>query len=229
MSVTSRLASFSSTEISDSLVKLGVASGGCIAGLNFSVNLSPGNISKICAPAYTVKMVLASDTSAPKLSEHFVDTAPAGSVIVIDVPHQAQNAVWGGLMSAGAIARSAVGVVVSGRCRDLSELRSLGLPVFARGHSTLGQQPFTRPSAINIPLVIAPPSTASDYIFPSVTIQPGDWIIADEDGVVCVPKAMEEQVAEQAQLGTSIDAQCLADIQAGKGIKATFAKYRGTK
>ncbi|KAJ7045473.1 ribonuclease E inhibitor RraA/Dimethylmenaquinone methyltransferase [Mycena alexandri] len=223
MSAISRLAVYSTTEISDALIKLGVASGGYIADLDL---FSPG---KICAPAYTVKMVLASDTSAPKLSEHFVDTAPAGSVIVIDVPHQAQNAVWGGLMSAGAIARSAVGVVISGRCRDLSELRSLGLPVFARSHSTLGQQPFTRPSAINIPLVIAPPSITSDYIFPSVTVQPGDWIIADEDGVVCVPKAMEEEVAEKAKLGTSIDAQCLIDIQAGKGIKATFAKYRGTK
>ncbi|KAJ7188314.1 ribonuclease E inhibitor RraA/Dimethylmenaquinone methyltransferase [Mycena filopes] len=219
-----KLWQFGTTEISDALIKLGVASGGYLAGLDL---FSQG---KICAPAYTVKMVLASDDSAPTLSEHFVDTAPAGSVIVIDVPHQAQNAVWGGLMTAGALARSAVGVVISGRCRDLAEHRALGFPVFARSHSTLGQQPFTRPSAINIPLVITPPNVASDYTFPSsVTVHPGDWIIADEDGVVCVPKAMEEQVAEKAAVGKSIDAQCLVDIQAGKGVKATFAKYRGTK
>jgi len=220
MSVASRLASFSTCEISDALIKLGVASGGYIAGLNL---FSSG---KVCAPAYTVKMVLASDSSAPKLSEHFVDTAPAGSVIVIDAPHQAQNAVWGGLMSAGAIARSAVGIVVSGRCRDLAEHRALGFPVFARSHSTLGQQPFTRPSAINIPLVIAPPSITSDYTFPSVTVEPGDLIIGDEDGVVCVPKAMETEVAEEAESKRVVDAQCMADIQAGKGIQATFAKYR---
>ncbi|KAJ6475327.1 ribonuclease E inhibitor RraA/Dimethylmenaquinone methyltransferase [Mycena vitilis] len=220
MSVLSR---FSTCEISDALIKLGVVSGGYIPGID---RFSSG---KICAPAYTVQMVLSSDTAAPKLSEHFVDTAPAGSVIVIDVPQQCVNAVWGGLMSAGGIARAAVGVVISGRCRDLAEHRALGFPVFARSHSTLGQQPFTRPSAINVPLVIAPPTITSDYTFPSVTVEPGDWIIGDEDGVVCVAKAMEDQVAEKADLGRSIDEQCMRDIQAGKGIQATFAKYRGRK
>ncbi|KAJ7462247.1 ribonuclease E inhibitor RraA/Dimethylmenaquinone methyltransferase [Mycena galericulata] len=219
----SKLASYSTCELSDALIKLGVRSGGYLAGLEL---FSSG---KICAPAYTVQMVLASDTSAPKLSEHFVDTAPAGSVIVIDAPQQAQNAVWGGLMTAGAIARSAVGVVISGRCRDLAEHRALEFPVFARSHSTLGQQSFTRPSAVNVPLVITPLNTTSDYAFPSVTIETGDWIIGDEDGVVCVPHAMVDEVANLAESGKSVDAQCLIDIQAGKGIQATFAKYRGRK
>ncbi|KAJ7132789.1 ribonuclease E inhibitor RraA/Dimethylmenaquinone methyltransferase [Mycena crocata] len=170
----SKLASYSTCEISDALLKLGVGSGGYIADLN------PFSSGKICGPAYTVQMVLSSDTSAPKLSDHFVDTAPAGTVIVIDAPQQALNAVWGGLMSAGAIARSAVGVVISGRCRDIAEHRALGFPVFARSHSTLGQQPFTRPSAVNVPLIITPTVNTSDYVFPSVRIEPGDWIIGDE-------------------------------------------------
>ncbi|KAJ7497256.1 ribonuclease E inhibitor RraA/Dimethylmenaquinone methyltransferase [Mycena latifolia] len=224
MRIVSKLASYSTCELSDALIKLGVGSGGYLPGLDL---FSSG---KICGPAYTVKMVLSSDTSAPKLSEHYVDTAPAGSVIVIDAPHQAQNAVWGGLMSAGAIARSAVGVVISGRCRDLAEHRALNFPVFARSHSTLGQQPFTRPSAINVPLVISPLTTfPGDNAFPSVRVDPGDWIVGDEDGVVCVPQAMEEQVVDLAELGKTVDAQCLVDIQAGKGIQATFAKYRGRK
>lgn len=79
-SLPSKLASYSTCEISDALLKLGVASGGYISGIQ---QFSPG---KLCAPAYTVRMVAASETSAPKLSDHFVDTAPAGSVIVIDVP-----------------------------------------------------------------------------------------------------------------------------------------------
>ncbi|KAJ7084348.1 ribonuclease E inhibitor RraA/Dimethylmenaquinone methyltransferase [Mycena belliarum] len=219
----SRLAAYSTCELSDALVKLGVAAGGFLPGLHL---VSSGTV---CAPAYTVKMVFNDDPSAPKLAEHFVDTAPAGSVIVIDAPHQAQNAVWGGLMSAGAIARSAVGVVISGRCRDLAEHRALNFPVFARSHSTLGQQPFTRPSAVNVPLVIGPPTTAGDYKFPATRVEPGDWIVGDEDGVVCVPQALEEKVLDLARLGKSVDALCLADIQAGKGIQATFAKHRGTK
>jgi regulator of RNase E activity RraA len=59
-----------------------------------------------------------------------------------------------------------------------------------------------------------------------VTVEPGDWIIGDEDGVVCVSKAMEGEVAEEAESKRAVDAQCMIDIQAGKGIQATFAKYR---
>ena len=78
------LADFSSCEISDALVKLGVKSGGLIPDIDL---ISPEDKTvRICGPAYTVQMVLGSDTSAPKLSSHFVDTAPAGSVIVIAAP-----------------------------------------------------------------------------------------------------------------------------------------------
>ena len=80
------ISEFSSCEISDALIKLGVPHGGHIPDIHM---LSPSTSSpgvKICAPAYTVQMVLSSDNSAPKLSEHFVDTATEGSIIVIDSP-----------------------------------------------------------------------------------------------------------------------------------------------
>lgn len=124
-------------------------------------------------------------------------------------------------MTAGARARGVVGVVISGRCRDLSEHRSLAFPVFARGRSTLGQTHFTRPSAINVTLTIEAGN------FPGATIYPGDWIIADEDGVVCVPNALQEQVIELAIKGREIDCNCMKDIKAGKGVKASFQAHRG--
>ncbi|KAJ4476920.1 RraA-like protein [Lentinula edodes] len=216
----SALSSFSSCELSDALLKLGVESGGYIP------DISQFSGKSICGPAYTVKFVSSTDTGAPKLSEHFVDTAPSGSVIVIDVPQHAKNAVWGGLMTAGAQARNAIGVVISGRCRDLAEHRELGFSVFARGHSTVGQSPFTRPSAINVPLELIP---RGDTTFPSTTVNPGDWIVADEDGVVCVPKELEIMVTELAAKSHAIDEKCMADIKDGKGVKASFAKHRGTK
>ncbi|KAF9567961.1 RraA-like protein [Agrocybe pediades] len=181
---------------------------------------------RICSPAYTVQMVLGSNTTAPKLSAHFVDTAPAGSVIVIDAPPDAKSAVWGGLMTAGAQARGTTGVIISGRCRDLAEHRELGFPVFSRGHSTLGQSPFTRPSAVNVPITIAPQGPGSDT-FPSVTVNPGDWVVADEDGVVCVPRELEPKVIELVTKGREVDGKCMADIKAGKGIQASFKLHRG--
>lgn len=130
-------------------------------------------------------------------------------------------------MAAGAQAREVVGVVISGRCRDLAELRAAGFPVFARGHSTLGQSPFVRPSAVNVPLIIQPQDNAEGLdAFPAVTVEPGDWIVADEDGVVCVPKDMVDRVVEVARIGRDIDARVLEDINAGKGIQASFKLHR---
>jgi regulator of RNase E activity RraA len=142
----------------------------------------------------------------------------------------AKNAVWGGLMTAGALAREALGVVISGRCRDLAEHRASDFPVFARGHSTVGQSPFTRPSAVNVPLEINPHSDTSSVPsspFPSVHVKPGDWIVGDEDGVVCVPKELEAQVVELAAKLVEIDDRCLEDIKAGKGVQASFKLHRG--
>ncbi|KAF9459809.1 RraA-like protein [Collybia nuda] len=225
-SATSALINFSTCEISDALIKLGVLHGGHIPDIH-NVSLS-GNGTRICGPAYTVKMVLTSNTEAPKLSVHFVDTAPLGCILVIDAPPEAKNAVWGGLMTAGAQARSAAGVIISGRCRDLAEHRLLQFPVYARGHSTLGQAPFTRPSEINIPLVIHPWDVRGQEqdAMPPVRVVPGDWMVADEDGVVCVPRGLEARVSELAAKGRATDEICMFDIKAGKGVQATFRLHR---
>lgn len=136
-----------------------------------------------------------------------------------------KNAVWGGLRSAGAQARSAKGAVVSGRCRDIAEHRSLNFPVFARGHSTIGPTKFVRVSETNIPLTIKTTSNgessgAGDY--PPVTVQPGDWVVADIDGVVCVPRGLEDIVIKLATKGRQIEALRLEGIKAGKGVQASL-------
>lgn len=132
-------------------------------------------------------------------------------------------------MTAGALARSAVGVIISGRCRDLAEHREFQFPVFSRGHSTLGQSPFTRPSAINVPLLIAPQGELGqgESAFPPVRVEPGDWMVADEDGVVCIPQELKSKVVELAVKGREVDARCMQDIKAGFGVQASFKKHRG--
>ncbi|KAK2464296.1 hypothetical protein APHAL10511_003753 [Amanita phalloides] len=223
------LEQYSTCAISDALVKLGVRNGGHLSDIHM---MSPGPYRldpiRICGPAYTVKMVFSSDVSAPTLTEHFIDTVPPKSVVVLDVPQQAKNAVWGGLMTAGAQARQAAGVVISGRCRDIGYHRLANFPVFARAQSTLGMSHFTRPSAVNVPLLISN-SDGDEFsrVYPPVTILPGDWIVADEEGVVCVPRALEERVIELAAEVEEVDASCMEDIKSGKGIQASFKKHRG--
>lgn len=82
----SSLSRYSSCEISDALLKLGLPHGGHIPDVHMLSPSASGSDVKVCAPAYTVQMVLASDKTSPKLAEHFVDTATDGSVIVIDAP-----------------------------------------------------------------------------------------------------------------------------------------------
>ena len=128
-------------------------------------------------------------------------------------------------MTAGAQVRGALGAVISGRIRDIDEHRAAGFVLFARGQSTLGQSPFTRPSAVQVPLRIAPQPVGA--AIEAVEVRPGDVIVADEDGVVCVPVELVEKVEDLAKHGKEVDARCLEDIRAGKGVQESFKKHRG--
>ncbi|KAJ2957746.1 hypothetical protein NQZ79_g6572 [Umbelopsis isabellina] len=205
MSQLQNLANYSVCEIADALLKLGHKPwAGYLADIEmWSPTYCSGN-TKILGPAYTVK----------------ADAAPEGSVIVISAPAGSKNGVWGGLMSASAKAKNVQGVVVDGRVRDLAEHRDMGMPVFARSHSILSLGAMLRPSELNVPVTM---STCP------VTVHPGDIIVGDQDGVVCVPQNLIDQVVASCDKYVAIDNQCMVDISKGKGVQETFAKYRGSK
>jgi len=138
----------------------------------------------------------------------------------------AQNAVWGGLMTAGAQARGVLGAVVSGRVRDVTEHRAAEFSVFARGTSTVGQAQFTRVAEVQAPVAVDVNPQQLGRL-PVVTVNPGDLLVADENGVVCVPKALEENVLRLAWKGREVDAACLKDIQSGMGVAESFRRHRG--
>jgi regulator of RNase E activity RraA len=172
-------------------------------------------------------MVASSDSAAPKPAQHFVDAAPEGSVMVVQAPPEAQNAVWGGLMTERAKVRGVKGVIIDGKIRDLQEQWSSGMTIFAKGHSTLGQSPFTQPSELGCSLQF--PGSTSSSIFPASTLEPTDLILADVDGVVFVPRALVTEVARLAKEGREVDERCKQDIVKGRPVKETFAEHRGKK
>ncbi|KAG8763777.1 hypothetical protein FRC11_012780 [Ceratobasidium sp. 423] len=237
-SLIEQLASFSTCEISDALIKLGlthkapIQRGGYIPDINMlspSPTVGDGQNTRIYGYAYTVKMVRGDDLQAPKPAQHFVDAAPAGSVAVISVPPNVKSAAWGGLMTAGAQFRGVNGVVIDGRARDLVEHRAAGFPVFARGHSTLGQSPFTRPSELNVPVTILPrPDFENGFenTFSAVEVHPGDIIVADIDGVVCIPPELLAGVIDNCRYSKQVDEKCMIDIQQGRSIQETFQHWR---
>ncbi|QRW21357.1 valine-tRNA ligase [Rhizoctonia solani] len=239
-----QLAPFSSCEISDALIKIGlthnakdapIQRGGYIPDINMlspSPTVGDGQNTRICGYAYTVKMVRGDDLHAPKPSQHFVDAAPSGSIAVISVPPNVKSAAWGGLMTAGAQFRGVNGVIIDGRVRDLIEHRAAGFPVFARGHSTLGQSPFTRPSELNVPVTILPRSdfeNAFENTFSAVEVHPGDIIVADIDGVVCIPRELLANVIDSCRYSKQVDEKCMIDIQQGRSIQETFQHWQAQK
>ncbi len=87
---------------------------------------------KIFGPAFTVHMVLESDTTAPTPATHFVDSIPKDSVVFLSQPKATFNSVWGGLMSTRAQILGSQGVVIDGYFRDINEHKDLGFPVSFR-------------------------------------------------------------------------------------------------
>lgn len=137
-------------------------------------------------------------------------------MIVINTPSTAVNAVWGGLMAKRAQILGVQGVIINGNCRDLVELQEMQFPVFSKGHSILSANQNTRASSVNQPVSIG-----------ECTIQPGDIVFADVDGVVVFPADLVDRVVEEAQRLTGIDRRCMVDIERGISVQQAFASHRG--
>ncbi|KAF9413967.1 hypothetical protein BGZ76_004959 [Entomortierella beljakovae] len=124
----SQLKFYSSCDVADALFTLKVPNGGYLPDINmWSPEYKAGD-TRVFGPAYTVQMVPIEDKESPKPEQHFVDAAPEGHVVCISQPSHLVNAVWGGLMTARARTRGALGVIVDGRVRDLNEQRDVGFP-----------------------------------------------------------------------------------------------------
>lgn len=174
------------------------------------------NDARICGPAATVLEAATDEVLPPQHALDLIDEAPAGSVIVIAIEGgQSEVAVWGGLMTAGAVANGHAGAVLDGGVRDLVEIRrDYGFPVYARAVSpgtTLGRY---RTVASQVPVRVG-----------GILVHPGDLIVGDVDGVVVVPQA---KAAEVLALALEIDARELEQarlIIAEKSLRKGLAKY----
>jgi 3-hexulose-6-phosphate synthase/6-phospho-3-hexuloisomerase len=134
-----------------------------------------------CGPAVTVRTV-PGDWAKPVEA---IDVAAEGDVIVIDAAGRGP-AVWGELASESATNKGLAGLVVHGAVRDTADIRKLGFPVWTRLVTSHAGEPHGL-GEINTPIVIS-----------HQPICPGDWILADDDGVVVLPKARAVEMANRA-------------------------------
>jgi regulator of RNase E activity RraA len=125
---------------------------------------------------------------AVKHAVEMIDNAQAGEVGVIVIEDGLNVAGIGGLMGTAARARGMAGIVVDGGVRDVEELRSLGLPVYARS--------ITPATAVGRYATVARDIAVQCA---GITVRPGDFIVAGEDGIVRVPKDKAEEVLARAR------------------------------
>jgi 4-hydroxy-4-methyl-2-oxoglutarate aldolase len=157
---------------------------------------------KVCGPALTVQ-----SPGGDNLWLHrAIYTALPGDVLVVHVSDAHHFGYWGEIMSAAAQARHLGGLVIDGCVRDGAVLADFGLPVFARGLCIRGTgKDFGARGWINFPV-----------LFGDLTVNAGDLVVGDTDGVVVLPRERAPELVAAAEAREAKEAAIVERIRAGE-------------
>jgi 4-hydroxy-4-methyl-2-oxoglutarate aldolase len=137
---------------------------------------------RICGPAYTVQCAPGDNLMLHKALQR----APAGYVLVASTGGAPDFGYWGGMMATAAVARGLAGLAIDGSIRDSAEIIKMGFPVFCRGFCIKGTTKAVL-GLINYPMNIG-----------RATIDPGDLILGDDDGMVVVRREECKEILEKS-------------------------------
>ncbi|CAF3505381.1 unnamed protein product [Fusarium graminearum] len=216
-----KLQQYTACDISDALLKLKVPGAGFVADLNLYSPPEGDGVSVTVAPVSTVLFApKGRDLAEPQRNipegTHWVDLTEPGTIVVLKQPDGQKNAVCGGIMAIRMKVCQAKGVVVAGRVRDIQELKSTSLPIWARGLSTIGVGGGSVPWAIQVPLDID-----------GTLVCPGDLAFSDPiNGVVFIPKDKVASVIELLPKLTTADDKVKEDVLGGSTVYESFKLHR---
>src|SRR5262249_49654463 len=115
--------------------------------------------------------------------------------------------------------RGCVGALVDGGVRDVSWLRDLGFPVYARYRTPVQSIGRWRVVSYGEPVEM-PGATV-----PTVTVSPGDLVLADDDGAIVVPANVVEQVLDRAETLQSREVEIRAELARGLSLAEALARF----
>ena len=149
-----------------------------------------------------------------KLELALLDDLKPGDVVVCATGGSARAALWGELLSTHTRAKGGRGALIDGMTRDASKIIEMRFPVFALGMMPADSRGRLEVTEIRQPVQIG-----------DVLVQDGDLIVADLDGCIAVPQAIEDQVIEAA-LGKASAENVVRDLLSkGASIQQVFDEY----
>ena len=191
------------------------------AGLHHNVMatikaVAPGM--RFAGPAVTVREVTGdygSFTSADFRVGAMIDAAAPGDVIVVDMGGAACST-WGGMASLAAKIKGVAGLLVDGGVRDLEEMIEFEFPVFARHLVPTTGRTRLKVAAIDEAVTVD-----------GVGVAPGDLIVADGTGAVCLPRERALDITARAEALQRDDERAMAEIRGGLGFSEAMRKFTG--
>lgn len=161
----------------------------------------------VAGPAFTARC-----PPGDNLAVHVaVAEAPAGAVLVVHVEGEVERGWWGEVLTTAAQARSLIGLVIDACIRDTDGIARHRFPVFATGVALAGT---AKAGGGDVGL----PVTVGD-----VSVEPGDWMVGDADGVVCIPARSLSAVVTAARQRDTDEAAYFEALRAGRTTIELFA------
>jgi regulator of RNase E activity RraA len=152
----------------------------------------------LSGPAFTVKTRPGDNLMVHKA----LDIASPGDVVVVDAGGDLTNSIVGEIMMTYAMKRGLAGLVINGSIRDSDAVRQMSIPVYAAGVTHRG------------PMKSGPGEIGRAIAFDGMVIEPGDLMIGDGDGVLCIPFDEVEEVYQAAAAKHKAEDKILADLKA---------------
>lgn len=189
--VVDALAEFGSATVHEALGRIGFA-GPRIHPIQQGAVVAGTAVTVMTAPGDNLMVHVAIEQAAP------------GDVIVVVPTTDSAFGFIGELMATQMQARGVRGYVTSGGVRDTAELREMGFPVWTAHVSAEGTVKDTAGS-VNVPVILG-----------GVVVNPGDVVVADDDGVTIVPRARAAEALELSRARTAKEAANRARYEAGE-------------
>ena len=143
-----------------------------------------------------------------------VDSLKQNDIFVCSTNQSTRNCIWGELLSTAARARGARGAIVDGFIRDARQIIGMQFPVFMTGLSPVDSYGRGDVVAFNVPIDCG-----------GVTVNPGDIVFGDIDGVVVIPQAVEVEVIEAALTKVSGENRTRDALRAGATLREVYDRY----